>query len=1114
MTVSPLRLPGLPSRYQLRNTIARGEASEVLEAIDHERGPMLVAIKFLKTHGPHADVARVMFRREVAALKGLSHSAIVKILDTFEVDERLCGIVLELVAGGATLATLLEEVRLGRRSKPELAWRMRMALSLLDATAEVHRRHVIHRDLKPGNVLWDRDEDQLKLADFGTAAVLSLTARDPSGPTLRAFYTRPYAAPEQLLQRAPTFASDVYGLSLLITSLLAVEAPHEDFEWAHVEAFLEGFEEEARCAGASEELLVSLRQTLTRGMAFYVGERPSLAVIRDVLDRLQRAMVVAPVASLVLTNKAQDKVSGLMPKTRSEIEADLNTDLRVSVEDGDRGTVLKLFGHSTYAVVPLDGGQAPSRELRVIDLGQNPGPMQERSRKHASPCPVKVRFGYGSGQALVDFVEEERRNASVRASHALIERAEQIIKIERERLPMFVIDGWVDGDRVTGREEKVGRASGYEGASTERVQVTGGFLIEARVVTRALASKCKNVVREHLKMRAARSQHQGDAFEADDAAELEDAIDDPEWARLFDDLSGLEVLDDNLQLLGKVTGYDEESRMLHVQTDKTRTVLRRGTFVVRNFMEERLLRQQEAALRTYARHEAARPDLHALFSSAAAHTMRDKVVVELIQQRLTPEDRVRGIVSRILAADGVFCLQGPPGTGKTTIIAEVVAQELSRDPRSRVLVCSQANDAVVNAVERIRKVRESVGRDWITVRDAHADRARDEADWSGYDAAYTEFKDKVTSNARRELARVKRPKVVEEVVVEWLECVEKGTRHVQRDHKRLVQVWGATTSRAPRPLSELPDAAYDLVIIDEAAKATVAEVMVPLVAARRILLVGDQKQLPPFLEDTTVDALIELGISEADAKFSLFEHLMSLVPPAHRDMLDTQFRMHPSIGTVVSKLFYEGHVKNGANTATRPMPAGDFDRENRVMWVDVVGRDERAGATSRANEVEAEVIVRLLDKLDTDARAARQTLSVAVISPYKAQVMALKAKLGEFRSAWSALEVTAATVDAFQGREADVVLYSMVRVGSSERRFVADGRRFNVALSRAKSLLVMVGDRSGSRATELLDRLIGMIPTTNQVDAESFVPKAAWEAKQRARKAATPPRPSRPARGR
>lgn len=1113
MTVSPLRLPGLPSRYQLRNYIARGEASEVLEAIDHERGPLLVAIKFLKTDGPHADVARVMFRREVAALKGLSHSAIVKILDTFEVDERLCGIVLELVAGGATLATLLEEVRLGRRSKPELAWRLHMALSLLDATAEVHRRHVIHRDLKPGNVLWDRDEDQLKLADFGTAAVLSLTARDPSGPTLRAFYSRPYAAPEQLLQRTPTFASDIYGLSLLITSLLAVEAPHEDFEWAHVEAFLEGFEEEARCAGASEELLVSLRQTLTKGMAFEVNERPSLAVMRDVLDRLQRAMVVAPVASLVLTKKAQDKVSGLMPKTLSQIEADLNTDLRVSVEDGDRGHVVKLFGHSTYAVVPLDG-HTPSRELRVIDLGQNPGPMQERSRKHSSPFPVKVRFGYGSGQALVDFVEEERRNASVRASHALIERAEQIIKTERERLPMFVIDGWVDGDCVTGREEKVGRASGYEGASTERVQVTGGFLIEARVVTRALASKCRNVVREHLKMRTERSQHQSDAFENGDNADLEDTIDDPEWTRLFDDLSGVEVLDDNLQLLGKVTGYDEASRMLHVQTDKTRPVLRHGTFVVRNFMEERLLRQQEAALRTYARHEAARPDLHALFSTAAAHTMRDKVAVELIQQGLTPEDRVRVIVERILAADGVFCLQGPPGTGKTTIIAEAVAQELSRDPRSRVLVCSQANDAVVNAVERIRKVRESVGRDWITVRDAHADRAREEADWSGYESAYAEFRDKVTSSAQSELARVKRPKVVEDVVVEWLGCVEKGTRHVQRDHKRLVQVWGATTSRAPRPLSELPDAAYDLVIIDEAAKATVAEVMVPLVAARRILLVGDQKQLPPFLEDTTVDALIELGISEADAKFSLFEHLMSLVPQAHRDMLDTQFRMHPTIGTVVSKLFYEGRVKNGPNTATRPMPAGDFDRENRVMWVDVVGRDERSGATSRVNEVEAEVIVRLLDKLDTDARAAGQTLSVAVISPYKAQVMALKAKLGEFKSAWKALEVTAATVDAFQGREADVVLYSMVRVGSSERRFVADGRRFNVALSRAKSLLVMVGDRSGSRATELLDRLIGMIPPTNQVDAETFVPNAAWEAKQRARKAATPPRPSRPTRGR
>lgn len=102
-----------------------------------------------------------------------------------------------------------------------------MAARLAEAVIEAHRRGVIHRDIKPGNVLWNRDDDRLKLADFGIAAVLPLTVRDPSGMTLRSFYTRPFASPEQLLQKAPSSPSDVYGFGLLVASLLAYNVPED-----------------------------------------------------------------------------------------------------------------------------------------------------------------------------------------------------------------------------------------------------------------------------------------------------------------------------------------------------------------------------------------------------------------------------------------------------------------------------------------------------------------------------------------------------------------------------------------------------------------------------------------------------------------------------------------------------------------------------------------------------------------------------------------------------------------------------------------------------------------------------------------------------------------------
>ncbi|MBK9753432.1 MAG: protein kinase [Nannocystis sp.] len=185
-TSTPLDVRGLPGRYQPRKIIADTPYGQVLEAIDRDCNTA-VALKLLRADGTRADVARAMFRREVEALQGMSHAAIVQILDWFECDGDVLCIVLELIPGGRTLARLYEEVEIRRLPRPPLEWRVRMAACLAEAVLAAHRRGVIHRDIKPGNVLWNRDDDELKLADFGIDAVLPLTVRDPSGLTLRSF---------------------------------------------------------------------------------------------------------------------------------------------------------------------------------------------------------------------------------------------------------------------------------------------------------------------------------------------------------------------------------------------------------------------------------------------------------------------------------------------------------------------------------------------------------------------------------------------------------------------------------------------------------------------------------------------------------------------------------------------------------------------------------------------------------------------------------------------------------------------------------------------------------------------------------------------------------------
>lgn len=1067
-------IPGLPDRFQPRKYLARTPYGEVVEAYDHDRA-CTVALKLLRADGSHAEVARAMFRREVEALKGLSHEAIVQILDSCECEGDLLVIELELVPGGLSLSKLIEEVGIGRRARPSLDWRVRMAVRLAEAVSEAHRRHVIHRDIKPGNVLWNRDEDSLKLADFGIAAVLPLTVREQPGVTLRSFHTKPFASPEQLLQDQPGFPSDVYGFSLLVASLLALTEPTEDFDPAGLRELLapvlvEMAEEAGPRIDASE-----LVDTLVEGLARQADDRPSLMQVRAVLGRLQGALVPRPQASISLTHGAQEKLAAKGFMAFGKVLEDFNADLRVRLERDERGELIRLFGRSLFALLRPESEE----ELRAVDAGQNAGPIHESHRRGAVECPILLRLGMGSGAELLAFAREANREATRRATTEIVDRARLIIGIERERLPVFVVDGEVEGGEQAydRREVGIGRASGREGAQVERVVVQGGFRLRVMQARVASAAAVENVVRARL--RAGGVELEEPELFADAPTE--------DWYSAFDDPTSIEILDDKGHLVGKVTGYDRDDDTVQVCTDKPRKLLRVGQYFAKNHQKERQLRQQEMAIDALSRGETARPDMPHLLAEAAAHRMGDKPWVDLLQRGLTPEHRVRDIVDRILASDGLFCLQGPPGTGKTTIITEVIAQALERNPRVRILVCAQANDAVANAIEKLLKVRRELRRDWIVVRDVRNERAREEGQWAGYEAAYRDFVERVKAGAREHAV----PGDGRAAQVEWLDCVEHRARNVGYDYDGLVQVWGTTTARATRPLERLDGEPYDLVIIDEAAKATVGEVLVPIVHARKLLLVGDQNQLPPFLEDTTMTALQQLGITEEQAKYSLFEHMFGLVPAAHRDMLDMQFRMHPTIGDVVSQLFYEGKVKNGPTTAERPLPAGFFDREHRVMWVDLVGRDYKVGKTSRANDEERRAIVRLLDRLDADARRARVELEVAVIAAYRGQADKLQTDLRGADKRWKSLVIKAATVDAFQGREADVVLYSLVRTGQAERRFLADGRRFNVALSRAKSLLVMIGDRTGARGTPRLQQLLELIPEQNQVSSTVIEPTGA-----------------------
>lgn len=312
-----------------------------------------------------------------------------------------------------------------------------------------------------------------------------------------------------------------------------------------------------------------------------------------------------------------------------------------------------------------------------------------------------------------------------------------------------------------------------------------------------------------------------------------------------------------------------------------------------------------------------------------------------------------------------------------------------------------------------------------------------------------------------ELAKVQ---AMRRVIGEWIQ-VAGQTPDMQRLIVEQSNVVAATCLFSGG--KQMPEANFDWAIVDEAGRATVPEVLVPLVKAERVILVGDERQLPPMVDEAAAE---DGGNSpSADSlETSLFQILAEQAEQEgqwHLAGLRRQYRMHPAIGNLISQAFYDGQLEQGR-------PADDFQDYNwmgrPVKWLstaDLPDHRERRQGQSFANRVEVSRIRRWLERFEAECRQRNLRPTVGIISGYQAQVSEIDRALDPRNAArWQNLQIEVATVDSFQGRECDVALYSTVRSNPEGNiGFLRDYRRVNVALSRARSLLVIVGDHETMR---------------------------------------------------
>jgi DNA polymerase III delta prime subunit len=363
-----------------------------------------------------------------------------------------------------------------------------------------------------------------------------------------------------------------------------------------------------------------------------------------------------------------------------------------------------------------------------------------------------------------------------------------------------------------------------------------------------------------------------------------------------------------------------------------------------------------------------------------------------------PNEEQAEAVARVMGMrpGQLYMIQGPPGTGKTTAIVESIRRILGRQSEQSILLSSHSNDAVDTGQERLL----------------------------GF------------SHVRQ--ARIAEPGKV-----------PRRLRHtlVEGDDLEPYNLVAGTCNRLAID-SRLRFRVFDWLILDEANKVRSNEALALMPLAKRWVMIGDLNQLPPVMEDAAASFQIRSPLDEVVRDDSFYGWMWDQVPAGSKIMLPRQYRMREPIGRAVSDLFYDGKLIHEAPHQRMPLP-WPFDRE--LVWVDTGAQDEyRDAQRSVANEFEVALSKDITSIIRKRVRKAR----LAVIAMYNSQVNRLVAAL---RGIVPPDDIE--SVDAFEGREADAVILSLVR--SNDRAaigFLNDPNRVNVAISRAKKLLVIVGD--------------------------------------------------------
>ncbi|MGI4021797.1 MAG: AAA domain-containing protein, partial [Janthinobacterium lividum] len=406
-------------------------------------------------------------------------------------------------------------------------------------------------------------------------------------------------------------------------------------------------------------------------------------------------------------------------------------------------------------------------------------------------------------------------------------------------------------------------------------------------------------------------------------------------------------------------------------------------------------------------------------------------------------------------------VHGPPGTGKTTTLVQAIKALFQQNNR-QILVVAPSNTAVDLLTEKLAdeglnvlrvgnpaRVSERLAATTLDSKMAVHSGMKEIKKLKKQAAEYKNMAHKYKRNFGR--AEQEQRKALFNEAHKIIKEVGKTEQFMMDEILAKAEIITATLVGANH--YTVRNLKFDVVVIDEAGQALEPACWIPILKAQKVVLAGDHHQLPPTIKSAEA---ARNGLNNTLLEKCAVRHPEAVV------LLEEQYRMHETIMGYSSGVFYQQQLKAHASVAQHLL----FEQDLPLLFVDTAGCgfNEKAEGTSTANPEEAAFLIKHLTQFVAELEAhydVENFPTIGIISPYKQQIIVLKEALVSADLQKYTEKISVNTIDSFQGQERDIIYISLTRSNNhNEIGFLSDIRRMNVALTRARKKLVVIGDSS------------------------------------------------------